>query len=785
MNHDEIWALLAAYVDDELPGSQRTLVEGHVAGCPECRAELAALTAMQRQLRKTLHARAGLVEAPAGGWAALQGRMAAEPVPVALPLARSGNHARGALSDEPAGRGRALRVFSLAFALIGVLVFAWLVIISPLIGRQTASPGEKKKTPTPTLVGTPFTPGPDAATPIPTVSQSFTALLPGLLPAGLAYMDDSILPDGSRQMVFYTKHNDQFLVVTQSDAGHAAPPPADGRQTSVGNLPAVESSGQSGQVKAGGRAIRYQDALALAWSTPFGTQLAIVSNLPRQKIRDFAERLAVPFTNFDSDGVPVSDESWSTIGSDSIDAGRMVREVHHYSNTHFIAVVEQADLSVAAAATPPGDPITLASGIEARITRGLSGTGPAQAGGSIHPRPGEVVVGGGGGGGGGPDYTPPTAETIDYTAGIRLTWSQGGTAFEVLTNVTEQEALKYAARMVEQPAAIPPLVTGATVDSSVLPQGGALVGYVTNASEVPKEFYANTTLLTTEGDGELIEARYYSDNQFVIVTTRRDDGQPLPQGDAVQVGARTGVLEGDQQGTARLSEMGDFGNSQTATMQDSVPRYIIQISSGLVGPKDPTAGNQDYPHQLGYQGGSRLTWTLDGARLTLLTNLGRDQALDIAARLTIVSRDYVVINPVSLYRLGPLTIDGFDLWAPTYLPDALDQIAPLDPNATDAAGKPAIFYWNAADPSQFVILRERAAKPDEFVNTPMSSVLLGRPWLLEQVSGSFDSPYSGTKVTYKDAARITVIVDGTWIQLLTSLPQAEARKIAESLVKGR
>ena len=75
MNHDEILGMMAAYLDDELPGSERKLLEGHVAGCATCRAELAAMSALQRQVRKTLKNRAEMAEAPAGGWAASEGRL--------------------------------------------------------------------------------------------------------------------------------------------------------------------------------------------------------------------------------------------------------------------------------------------------------------------------------------------------------------------------------------------------------------------------------------------------------------------------------------------------------------------------------------------------------------------------------------------------------------------------------------------------------------------------------------------------------------------------------------
>ena len=780
MNHDEIQALLAAYADDELPGSVRRLVEAHAAGCAECRADLAALTALQRQLGKTFQARAALLEAPAGGWAALQGRIAAEPAPLRH-APGSGNHSRSAAVDEPPRQGRALRVFSLGFALLAVLVFTWLVIVSPLIGGQSAAPGEKRRTPTPE----PARPTPTAIPPAHV--EQLTPLSPTRLPEGLAYMDDSTLPGGARQTTFYNKHNDRFLVVTQHDLAHAVPPPADGQTAAVGSLPAVTKGGLSGQVTVDGRAIKYTGATSLTWQTPFGTQVSILSNLPADKISTFAESMAVTFTHFDSTGLPQGRDDWSTKGQDAVDGGLLISEVHEYSEKHFVILTEQADIPQAgAASTPAGEPITLSGGIKASITRGLSGTAPAQADTFFGGRSLTVLGGGGGGGGGGgPDYTPPVyPDTIDYTAGIRLDWSQGGTRLDVLTNLAEADALAYAAAMQPSPADEGALVTGAFVDTSILPQGGALMGYVVNAPQLPAEFYGQTTVTVTGGQGEIVESRYFGNDHFVIIQTSPDDGSPLPQGDAVTIGGQNGVVQAQQKGTALLKIPDGVW---ATTLQDGVPRLFLRVSSGLVGTKDPAATGQSWPETLAYQSAVRLTWSLDGARLSLLTNLDQAQALDIAGKLTIVSKEFTVVNPVNQTEFGPVAADGFDVWSPTYLPAALDNLTPFDPTTNDGTTRPDLLFWDSADPSQFVALHERAARPNEFILTPFNSTLLGSPWLLEKVSGSYVSPYSANPHTiqYKDAPQITVIVDGTWIQLLTSLSQDEALKIARSMVKGK
>ena len=43
MNHSDMEELLSAYSNGELPRAQREFVEGHLAGCEECRRELDTL----------------------------------------------------------------------------------------------------------------------------------------------------------------------------------------------------------------------------------------------------------------------------------------------------------------------------------------------------------------------------------------------------------------------------------------------------------------------------------------------------------------------------------------------------------------------------------------------------------------------------------------------------------------------------------------------------------------------------------------------------------------------
>jgi hypothetical protein len=671
----------------------------------------------------------------------------------------------------------ALRFVSLSFAILAGLVFVWLVIVSPLIAqggtaghRKTPTPGATPDGPTPTAVAASTQGGP----------LSFTALSPNMLPEKLAYMDDAQLPGGARLTTFYNKKGDKFLTVTQLAAASGVQLPADGQSTMVGNLPGVLSSGLSGEVNAGGRKITYKDAISLTWETPFGTQLTVVSNLPQDSMTGFAATMAVGFTHMASDAPVMQNEETVGGGAEAVDAGLLINESHTYSYQHFVILTEISDVAQEA---PTGEPVTLANGVKGVITRGLSGDAPAENHVFFGGRQLTFLGGGGGGGGGGPDYTPPPTPppSIAYTNGVRLVWSQEGTRLELLSNLPEDQVLAYAAAMQPSPNRNG-LVTGAFVDQSILPSSGAMAGYVTSAPSLPTDFYGNWAVTVTEGDGLIIETRYNSNDKFVVVTTRRDDGSPLPQGSPLTIGGQNGVIQDKQKGAALLSSASE--SSWPMTLQDGKPRLIMGMGGGSPGTKDATATDRTYPNTIDFKDGLLLTWNLSGARITLLTNLDQAKTLDAANSLTILGKDYTIISPANGGWTSQVFADGFDVWAPAYLPDRMVGMGPAD---NTQGNKPDILIWNPDDPSQFVEVKERAARPGEIVGTPLSSTLLGQPYLVDKASGSFEFRYAEMPktISYTAATRITVIVDGTWIQLLTSLSQDEAMKIAQSMVKGK
>ncbi len=81
MKCQDVERTLTSYLDDEVSAAERAGVAAHLAGCPACAGELAALRAIQRQVGTTLRAAAATANPPAGAWARLQARLAARPGP--------------------------------------------------------------------------------------------------------------------------------------------------------------------------------------------------------------------------------------------------------------------------------------------------------------------------------------------------------------------------------------------------------------------------------------------------------------------------------------------------------------------------------------------------------------------------------------------------------------------------------------------------------------------------------------------------------------------------------
>jgi hypothetical protein len=81
MKCQQVNELLVAYSDGEVTTSERTLIQTHLAACDFCQNKLAALSATQDRVRRSLQARAAQAASSPQAWDRLQARLAQETRP--------------------------------------------------------------------------------------------------------------------------------------------------------------------------------------------------------------------------------------------------------------------------------------------------------------------------------------------------------------------------------------------------------------------------------------------------------------------------------------------------------------------------------------------------------------------------------------------------------------------------------------------------------------------------------------------------------------------------------
>ena len=75
MNCKEICELLTTYLDGEVTPEERVYIEAHLPGCPQCRAELEALSNTRASLRSVLKSMAEEVTPPVQAWEKVRARL--------------------------------------------------------------------------------------------------------------------------------------------------------------------------------------------------------------------------------------------------------------------------------------------------------------------------------------------------------------------------------------------------------------------------------------------------------------------------------------------------------------------------------------------------------------------------------------------------------------------------------------------------------------------------------------------------------------------------------------
>jgi anti-sigma factor RsiW len=80
MKCTDVRKTLTAFLDHEATLLEQKQIRDHIAGCADCRTELATLSKLQSHLHRALKIEAAQVAPPAEAWRRLQARLANEPV---------------------------------------------------------------------------------------------------------------------------------------------------------------------------------------------------------------------------------------------------------------------------------------------------------------------------------------------------------------------------------------------------------------------------------------------------------------------------------------------------------------------------------------------------------------------------------------------------------------------------------------------------------------------------------------------------------------------------------
>ena len=167
---------------------------------------------------------------------------------------------------------------------------------------------------------------------------------------------------------------------------------------------------------------------------------------------------------------------------------------------------------------------------------------------------------------------------------------------------------------------------------------------------------------------------YQSGDQFVLVKTSNDKGEPLPQGKTAQVNGLAAVLSTGLSGSATIAppelDATPVSGSAAAATAGSGPVNIVGSDgvtvvggSGVVsgsssavappsggatgegtitvsvdsagGPATVVAGEAPSLPAVAYKNGNKLTWVVNGTRIEILSNLSVDELMKIAEGLVL------------------------------------------------------------------------------------------------------------------------------------------------------
>jgi len=254
MTCQEVNKLLVAYLDHEVTPSERALIQAHLAGCDACQRELAALSALQSRISRSLQVRAAQAVPSPQVWSRLRARLAREarPSPSWLPtwlhrlapggtlsLSKGVGHINQILGGVMMKKRLALVAIAALLIVLGTAGFVpsvraqvgellrWFRFESPAGGEEVSVPSSVASIPG---------------------SVEFTPLRPAYLPDGFEAMAVGLNPEAA-SLNYWNSATHQILIIDErlSSPDDDRSLPA-GANVTVNGQPAVLITGLEGQV---------------------------------------------------------------------------------------------------------------------------------------------------------------------------------------------------------------------------------------------------------------------------------------------------------------------------------------------------------------------------------------------------------------------------------------------------------------------------------------------------------------------------------------------------------
>jgi len=278
MNCQEVQEQLVAYLDGEVAPSEQVLIQAHLTGCDACQRELAALSATQRRVSRSLQIRAAQTAPSPQAWSRLQARLAGEarPSPPWLPTW---------LQRLAPGVGRITQIFTEGITMKRGFALAALAALVIAVSTVAFVPAVRAQ------VGEAIVrwfrielPGGEVGFGVSEIGETleFMSLQPTYLPAGFRY--SSVMVSGGPKPFKLEFHSDeQFVAITQSKAPADKPLPA-GKEVTVNGQRGVLVTGLKGTFEGGFRFRMPKEVIVRPKGTP-----------PTEPIRIRGERVSIPY----------------------------------------------------------------------------------------------------------------------------------------------------------------------------------------------------------------------------------------------------------------------------------------------------------------------------------------------------------------------------------------------------------------------------------------------------------------------------------------------------------